>query len=194
MKLSVFCCSATLMSMRRTSGNCSPVLLLLFYETKLCLRKLIFLLSFSQYTPLHSSAWNCHLEVTRLLVESKADVAARDRCFSPPPSHHLSLTICLAAVATLHSNTPSNSANPTLLHTCAASARRNDAHPPRCHCPNKTSSCSCRRGGGGSFKKYKRKLLIRTSQCVTVPVLMYAPLVHAVATALARPADADLFC
>ena len=49
-------------------------------------------------------------------------------------------------------------------------------------------------GGGAPSRKYKRKLLIRTSQCVTVPVLMYAPLVHAVATALARPADADLFC
>ena len=49
-------------------------------------------------------------------------------------------------------------------------------------------------GGGAPSRKYKRKLLIRTSQCVTVPVLMHAPLVHAVATALARPADADLFC
>ena len=27
-------------------------------------------------------------------------------------------------------------------HTCAASARRNNAHPPRCRCSNKTSSCS----------------------------------------------------
>ncbi len=70
----------------------------------------------------------------------------------------------------------------------------NDAHPPRCRCPNKSSSCSCRRRGGGSFKKYKRKMVVHTSQSVTVPVLMYAPLVHAVATALAWPADADLFC
>ena len=49
-------------------------------------------------------------------------------------------------------------------------------------------------GGGGPSRKYKRKLVVHTSQCVTVPVLMHAPLVHAVATALARPADADLFC
>ena len=79
---------------------------------------------------MHMSAGNGHLEVTRFLVESKADVAARDRCFSLPPSHHLSLTICLAVVAKLHSNGPSTATKPTLLHTCAASARRNDA-PPR---------------------------------------------------------------
>ena len=70
------------------------------------------------------------LEVTRLLVESKADVAARDRCFSPPPSHHLSLTVYLAGLATLHSTTPSTGTTPPLLHTCAASALLNDA-PPR---------------------------------------------------------------
>ena len=93
------------------------------------MRKFILLLFFSQWTPLHWSASEGRLEVTRLLVESKADVAA-SRCFSPPPSHHLSLTICLAAVAELHSNTLSTSTKPTLLHTCAASARRNDA-PPR---------------------------------------------------------------
>ncbi len=160
------------------------------------MRKLILLLFFSQRTPLLLSARNGRLEITRLLVESKADVAARDRCFSLPPSRHLSLTICLAALAGLHSNgQPSTATKLRLLHTCAASARRNDAHPPRCRCPNETSSCSCRRGWvGGFFKKYKRKLVVHTSQSVTVPVLMYAPLVHAVATALARPADADLFC
>ena len=101
-----------------------------FYEAKLFLRKFILLLSFSQKTPLHYSAANGRLEVTRLLVESKADVAARDRYFSPPPSHHLSLTICLAAMATLHSNAPSSATKPTSLHTCAASALLNDA-PPR---------------------------------------------------------------
>jgi hypothetical protein len=47
-------------------------------------RKLILLLFFSQATPLHRSAAHGHLEVCRLLVESKADVAARNRCFSPP--------------------------------------------------------------------------------------------------------------
>ena len=131
MKFAVFCCSATLMWTRRTTSICRPLLLLLFfYEEKLCLRKLILLLFFSQSTPLHWSAHCGHLEVCRLLVESKADVAAMDKCFSPPPSHHLSLTICLAAVATLHSNAPSPAKKPALLHTCAASALLNDA-PPR---------------------------------------------------------------
>jgi hypothetical protein len=60
-----------------------------------------------------------------LLVESKADVAARNRCLSPPPSHYLSLTICLAVGwAKLLLKSPSNTIMPTLLHTCAASARR----------------------------------------------------------------------
>ncbi len=89
---------------------------------------MILSLLFSQATPLHCSAMEGRLETCRLLVESKADVAATDGCFSPPPSHHLSLTICLAAGA-LHSNTPSNSTKPASLHTCAASARRNDALP-----------------------------------------------------------------
>ena len=102
-----------------------------FYEAKLFLRKFILLLSFSEYTPLHLAALYCHLEVTRLLVESKADVAARDMCSSPPPSHHLSLTICLTAMAELHSNMrPPSPTKPRSLHTCAASVRRNDAHPP----------------------------------------------------------------
>ena len=91
---------------------------------------MILLLFFSQWTPLHYSTYHSGLEIARLLVESKADVAARSMCFSPPPSHHLSLTICLAAAATLHSKTPSSTTKPTLLHTCAASARRYDA-PPR---------------------------------------------------------------
>ena len=81
------------------------------------------------WTPLNYSARNGHLEVSRLLVESKADVAARDRCFSHPPSHRLSLTICLAAMAKLHSNGPSTATKPTLLHTCAASALLNDVAP-----------------------------------------------------------------
>ena len=85
------------------------------------------MLSFSQSTPLHLSARSGHVEVCRLLVESKADVAARERCFSPFPSHHLSLTICFAAGATLHSKMPSRTTKPTLLHTCAASALLNEA-------------------------------------------------------------------
>ncbi len=91
---------------------------------------MILLLSFSLCTPLHESAFNGHLEACRLLVESKADVAARDRCFSPPPSHHLSLTICLADLAKLRSKAPSATTKPASFHTCAASALLNDA-PPR---------------------------------------------------------------
>jgi hypothetical protein len=110
-----------------------------FYEAKLCLSKFILLHFFSQLTPLHLSACFGHLEVTRLLVESKADVAARERCFSPPPSHHLSLTICLAAGATLHSKMPSRTTKPTLLHTCAASTLLNEA-PTSVTCPQNGSS------------------------------------------------------
>jgi ankyrin repeat protein len=50
------------------------------------MRKFILVIFFSEFTPLHYSAYNGHLEVTRLLVESKADVAAMNLCFSPPPS------------------------------------------------------------------------------------------------------------
>ena len=123
LKLPVFCCSATLMWRRRTSSNCPPLHYYCFYEAKLFLRKLILLFFFSEWTPLHASAHQGHLEVARLLVDSNADVAAWNMCFSPPPSHHLSLTICLAVVAELHSNGPSSPTRPTLLHTCAASAR-----------------------------------------------------------------------
>ena len=129
-KFAAFCCSAAPIWRRKTTGNfVSAHCCYCLYEAKLCLCKLIRLLYFSSWTPLHCSAIGGHLEVTRLLVESKADVAARTRCFSPPPSHHLSLTIRLAAVATLHSNWPSKAKKTTLLHTCAASARRNDAPP-----------------------------------------------------------------
>jgi ankyrin repeat protein len=48
-----------------------------FYEAKLCLRKFILLLSFSQWTPLHFSAANGHLEVARLLLQCNADVKAK---------------------------------------------------------------------------------------------------------------------
>ena len=40
--------------------------------------KFIRLLSFSQRTPLHNAAIFGHLEVARLLVESKADVGTMD--------------------------------------------------------------------------------------------------------------------
>jgi hypothetical protein len=48
----------------------------------------ILLLFCSGYAPLHRvtiAAGEVYLQIARLLVESKADVAARDRCFSPPP-------------------------------------------------------------------------------------------------------------
>ncbi len=131
LKLPVFCCSATLIWRQRLTGNCPrPSYYCYLYEAKLCLLKFILLFFFSQRTPLHESAFQGRLEFCRLLVESKADVAARDRCFSPPPSRHLSLTISLAAKAELHSNTPSTGIKPASSHTCAALARLNDA-PPR---------------------------------------------------------------
>ena len=49
-----------------------------FYEAKLCSRKLILLLSFSQSTPLHESARNGRLEVARLLLQCNADIQAKD--------------------------------------------------------------------------------------------------------------------
>ena len=123
---------------------------------------MILLFFLSQWTPLHLSARNEHLEITRLLVESKADVAARDRCFSPPPSHHLSLTICLAALATLRSNRPSSSTKPTLLHTCAASALLNDAPPRAAAAQIKKllvrAAAAVR--GGATARKYNRILVL----------------------------------
>jgi hypothetical protein len=44
-----------------------------------------------QQTPLIYAARQGNLEICRLLIDSKADVAARDRCFSPPRARrHLS--------------------------------------------------------------------------------------------------------
>jgi hypothetical protein len=96
-----FCSSVTPIWSTRTTSNCRhPYYYYFSYEAKLCLRKLILLLFFSELTPLHWAAINCHLETVRLLVESKADIAARrTECFSPPPSRHLSLTICPAVMA-----------------------------------------------------------------------------------------------
>jgi hypothetical protein len=95
------------------------------------LRQVSSFFSIRQHTPLHFSAGCGRLEITRLLVESKADVAARNTmCFSPPPSHHLSLTICLAVLAGLPSISPSTTNVSTLPHTCAASALLNAASPP----------------------------------------------------------------
>jgi hypothetical protein len=86
-----------------TGGNCPPPPSAPHLFSSFSCGKFILLLSFRQQTPLDASARWGRLEITRLLVESKADVAARDMCFSPPPSHHLSLTIRLAALAPLHS-------------------------------------------------------------------------------------------
>jgi ankyrin repeat protein len=163
-----------LMWRRRNSCNCPG--------PDHCLLTLILLLFLSGITPLHRSAIHGRLEVCRLLVESKADVAARMRCFSPPPSHHLSLTICLAAMAAaeLHSKSPSTATKPTLLLTSAASAPRSDAlprllRPP----PNKCSSRSCRRcywqlplwgggpEGGGQMVEVGGGLLL-SSGCLSV--------------------------
>jgi hypothetical protein len=121
----------------------NPLLPLINSFSSFSYSMLILFLFFSQRTPLHRSARWGRLEVCRLLVESKADVAATDMCFSPPPSHHLSLTICLAAVAELHSTWPSTTTKPTLLHTCTASARRNDAltRAAAAAIRNKSSSC-----------------------------------------------------
>ncbi len=88
----IFCSSAALMWERRTKciarrrRYCRC-----FYYAKLCLRKLILLLFCRQRTPLHMSAVTAQfvtrggLEVSRLLVESNADVSARDKCLPPPP-------------------------------------------------------------------------------------------------------------
>ena len=100
----------------------------LFYEPKLCLLIDLF---FSQNTPLIISAIDGRAETCRVLVASKADVAARGRCRSPWRARNLPLTPCVAAAAILHSKKPSTSTTPTLLHTCAVSAPRNDAAPPR---------------------------------------------------------------
>ncbi len=108
-----------------------------FHEPKLCFLMLILLLVFRYGdTPLHRSADNGSLEVCRLLVASKADIAAKNRCRSPSRACHGLLTP-VAASAILHSNAPSTLTGPTLLHIFAVSARRNDAlaalHPPGGH-------------------------------------------------------------
>jgi ankyrin repeat protein len=43
------------------------------------MRKLILLLSFSDYTPLHYSARFGHIECCRLLLQCNADIDAKDR-------------------------------------------------------------------------------------------------------------------
>ena len=136
-----------------------------FHETKLCFLMLILLLVFrNDCTPLHESAGFGELEVCRLLVASKADIAAKNRCRSPLRACHGLLTP-VAGAAILHSESPSPVTRTTLLHICAVSARRNDAlaapHPPGDHLarskplpsfllsPALVAAAACRRIGAG---------------------------------------------
>ena len=66
-------------SAAETGGECAPAVVSCVVQAKLCLRKFILLFSFSQGTPLHESAGNGYLEVTRLLVECNADIEAKDK-------------------------------------------------------------------------------------------------------------------
>ncbi len=109
----------------------------LFHEPKLCLLIRLF---FSQQTPLMACAYNGNVETCRLLVASKADVAAKHRCRSPWRARNLPLTPCVAAATTLPPFAPGKTAIPTLLHTLTVSARRDEprpanrkrpVHPPR---------------------------------------------------------------
>jgi hypothetical protein len=80
-----------------------------FHEPKLCFLMLIPLLVFrNDWTPLHDCADYQYgkLEVRRLLVASKADVAARNRCRSPSRARP-GLPTRVADMAKLHSNSPS---------------------------------------------------------------------------------------
>ena len=148
-------------SISETDCNCPPPPSAPHLFLSFSCGKLILLLFFSWCTALHKSVYYTgRLEITRLLVESKADVAARAWCFSPPPSHHLSLTICLAAMAKLHSIWPSPTTKPTLLHTCAASARPNIIRaPPRC--PPCLLRASARRNKCCSCSRRRRSLAAR---------------------------------
>ncbi len=132
---------------------CRSFIFIIFYAATRRCETLIILLFFSHETPLFLSACRGYLEVTRLLVESKADVAARNRCFSPPPSHHLSLTIRLVAMVSLHCCVPATAIKPTLLHTCAASALLNDAPPRAAAAQIKTLLVRAAAVRGGGFKK-----------------------------------------
>jgi hypothetical protein len=107
LKFAVSCCSAMLMCRQWTMSNYPRTsCYYCIYDAGSHLFELILMLFFIRTIPLHLSASRFHLEISRLLIESKADVAARNRCFGPPPSHHLSesLTVCLAALATQHAN------------------------------------------------------------------------------------------
>ena len=75
-------------SAAETEGECALAVVSCVVQAKLCLRKFILLLFFSQWTPLHHSASRGHLEVACLLVESKADVDDHEctsKWWSPGP-------------------------------------------------------------------------------------------------------------
>ncbi len=129
-----------------------------FYAEKL---RFSFLLVFclSGRQPLHYSACDGNLEICRLLVDSRADIQAKIRCCSPRRFRRLPLTLCVLATAELHSNWPSTSTSPTLLHICAALARGNDVllrpAPPLPLLPAPQRKCSssscCRRCAVAAF-------------------------------------------
>jgi hypothetical protein len=75
------------MRRRRTASDCPrPIIFIVITVfmklNRLIISSFILLLFFSQCTPLHYSVRRGHLDFCRLLVESNADVAARERCFS----------------------------------------------------------------------------------------------------------------
>jgi hypothetical protein len=102
------------------------------------LNVVIFPVFSSDWTPLHSSSWKGHVQVCRLLVQSKADVTVRDGCVPCSIAcHRLPLTRCAVGMATLLSNGLSRGTRPTLLHICAAWGRLHELHAVRCAPPVK---------------------------------------------------------
>jgi hypothetical protein len=71
-------------SAAETEGECAlavpPLIIIIVFlkRTSVLLASSFFSLSFSQGTPLHWSAWNGRLEVTRLLLQCNADIDAKD--------------------------------------------------------------------------------------------------------------------
>ncbi len=89
LKHAVFCSIVTLMWRRRLlssnyfSHAAAPIIIIcLFYEAKVCLRKLILLLPFSRCTPLHKAAADGHLEVCRLLLQFQSSRPVGDMDFA----------------------------------------------------------------------------------------------------------------
>ena len=79
-----------------------------------------------------------HLDITRFLVESKADVAAKEWYYTPKARAIAvsKLTRCVAGMAKLPSDSPSIATRATLQRICAALERRtrsDDAAAHRAH-------------------------------------------------------------